>query len=260
MIRALHIFNPDQGTPSVLLRKCAIVGYFPRQLFPNFKSHELLQGFARSEAIFSSPHAPLMARALMPLMKHNIERGNPNLWIHDLRFFALIPEGVKYLNDFPFELLKRLHSALKEGFWNVLYGVWEDHFKGLELVGFSLLLLNLCVTIADLVGFLGFFNNQQLERITSCSPFHLIRFDFVEIIMQSKQKFTELSALSALYWKSMLTQEEITQEWWGRLLGPEGLFHQHARDCVKSTLPTKVTGTSKRKYHPIIYIIIIITF
>lgn len=134
-------------------------------LFPaKFPSHELLQGFNKCETVFSSPHSQLMTCVLMKLMIHNIEKGTPSIWIRDLKFLVLVPEGIHYLNNFPLVYIKQAKSV--NSFWNILYDIWMAHFKGIELNELTNTLLALCSSVFDLVGFLGFFSEEkELSRI-----------------------------------------------------------------------------------------------
>ena len=108
-----------------------------------------------------------LTTALLSLMHHSIEHGDPIRWVGDLKYLTLVPQGEGFLNNFNFQALRRGRS--KE-FWTKLYNLWSE-LNRFDLRGFEGILLNVCEGIEELLGFLGFFQDARLTSMLNSRIF-----------------------------------------------------------------------------------------
>jgi hypothetical protein len=167
-------------TPGICLRMCAILAFHPtlHHLPKSFPSRELVQGFKLCQSIEVFKDYPDLENALVILMLHNITHNTPIIWAGDLHLLALVPQGRKYLNSFPLEMARR--ASASPNFLLNLYGTW-DEFRGKEVLGFKLILLECCDSVPRVLSYLALFTNDELARIHSPSSLPRLLVDIQSI-------------------------------------------------------------------------------
>ena len=109
------------------------------------------------------------ARAVVILTEYNITHGRPSVWVQDLKFLRLFPEGVHWLNNFPFQLLHMVE-------WEQLRELWQQITDvHAQLPGFVGIILNSCIEIDELLEFLSIFGEViPINRILMINPTYYI--------------------------------------------------------------------------------------
>lgn len=151
-----------QCTPEVQLRLCIIVGLLPGPLLPHFPSQQLLPSYDHNRNFFSDAYGNTLKIALIKLVQHDMEYHKTSMWVENLRYLVTCPEGLQYLNyGIPHSNILKIR---KDSGWDSLARVW--HFFGdVDLSGFITALINICVDVSELLGFIGCLNGSQLECI-----------------------------------------------------------------------------------------------
>jgi hypothetical protein len=120
-------------------------------------SHILLQAYSLPPTYFNYCRIPL-ARGAITLTEYNISNSRPTVWVSDLKFLRLFPEGINWLNNFPYQQIKSIE-------WDLLYNLWKQipDVHG-ELPGFVGIILNVCLLMNELIEFLGIFGEAVAQN------------------------------------------------------------------------------------------------
>ena len=182
--------------------------------------------------------------AAINLTDHNIKHHEPNIWVHDLKHLALFPDGVKWLNNFPFVELRKAE-------WEDLYKFWKEvpHVHS-QLGGFIAILMTMCRHMHELLGLLRFFDADRLQSIHIVCLYFILLIEtsliLADMSVEIDCKINEVMPNSVKQWADCLSLEnKQIPDFWHTLLGPTGPFRAHVRSYIKKALPDLVHCNQK---------------